>query len=258
MTQAPAQPVTTAQHTALLRRHVVEVIRNAERNHPRSLQKAIGPSEVGHPCARRIAYKLYGFDEINDGDRWRTTVGTAVHAWLAETFEAADRAAGGGRYLVEHRVDPGGPEGTSDLFIRVLDLLSGTVTDWKIVGPTSLARYRTHGPSEVYRVQFHLYGKGMRRAGQDVRWVSMVALPSAGSLDDAVVWSEPFDESIADRALARLNDITLIAASLDVESDPGLLAAIPATPNRLCAWCPFYRYGSKDLARGCPGDSRPS
>lgn len=62
----------------------VEAIRHAIANHPRSLQRAIGPSEVGIECDRRLAYKLLGHPERDGGDGWLPTVGTGVHSWLEE------------------------------------------------------------------------------------------------------------------------------------------------------------------------------
>ena len=66
---------------------VYDVIRGAIANHPRSLQKRIGPSEIGTPCDRRIGYKLLGQEENPRGDAWKPTVGTAVHGWLERAFD---------------------------------------------------------------------------------------------------------------------------------------------------------------------------
>jgi len=79
---------------------VYDVIRGAIANHPRSLQKRIGPSEIGTPCDRRIGYKLLGQEENPRGDAWKPTVGTAVHGWLEKALEDANLAqviAAGGR-----------------------------------------------------------------------------------------------------------------------------------------------------------------
>ena len=101
-------------------------------------------------------------------------------------------------------------------------------------------------------------GKGQKRAGYEVRWVSIVSLPKAGKLSEMHVWSEPFREDLADWTLARYESLQLTIGALDIGADLGRLAAIPAAPSRLCPWCPWYRHGSTDLGRGCPGDSQPS
>ncbi len=71
------------------------VIRHAAANAPRSLQSALGPSEVGLPCRRRLAYRLLDWldEKPNpDSDPLPSTMGTAYHAWLAEAFERANEA----------------------------------------------------------------------------------------------------------------------------------------------------------------------
>ncbi len=262
-----ADELDVAQHAATLRNHVLAVIHHAAVNDPRSLQTHMGPSEIGEECARQLAYKLLDQPVVNVPDPWRSVVGRAVHAWLATTFEAADVAAGGGRYLVEQPVDPGKHPGTSDLFVLgssslddeeiavVLDRLEGTVADWKIKSKTQLAKVRRFGPTQRERVQLHMYGKGQRRAGEKVRFVSLVALPQSGTLSDCYVWSEPYNEAAADWAIRRLAEITDAAISLDVIEHPERFAAIPAAPSALCPWCPFFLPGSSDLGRGCPGST---
>ncbi len=254
-------------HAALLRDHLMGVIRNAALNDPRTLQKALGPSEIGDECQRKIAYKLLGVEETNVSDPWPTTVGTAVHAWLAETFEAME-AKHPGRYLIEQRVHPGGDiSGSNDLFLQgassedsedvavVLDKVSGTVADWKCKGVSGMKRVRQHPPGQGYRLQAHLYGKGQKAAGYPVRWVSIVSLPKAGTLREMHVWSEPFREDLADWTLARFEALQLTIGALEVGEDLARLAAIPAKSSGLCPWCPYYRFRSTDLGRGCPGDS---
>ena len=63
---------------------------HAIENHPRSQQRAIGPSEVGEPCARKLGYKLLGAPERPQQPAWKPTVGTATHAWLESVFDAAN------------------------------------------------------------------------------------------------------------------------------------------------------------------------
>lgn len=223
-------------------------------NHPRSQQKRIGPSELGHPCARRIGYKLLGQPERDTGPAWLPTVGTAVHAWLEEAFDADNLAHAAERnhqerWLVENRVSVGevnGVEvtGSSDLY----DRFTGTVIDHKVVGPTQLKKYKAHGPGDQYRSQGHLYGRGFTRAGLRVKRVMIVFLPRNGSLDDAYIWSETYDEQVALDALQRVTGISLVTAALG-HAALGHLEAVES----YCAMCPYLRRGSTDLAAGCPG-----
>lgn len=207
-------------------------------NNPRSLQRAIGPSEVGTPCVRRIGYKLVGTPATNQADTWLATIGTAVHAWLAETFNTD-------RFLVEHRVQvTEGLAGSIDLF----DKQTKTVIDWKVVGDTSLKRYKANGPGEQYRTQAHLYGVGLTNAGYEVEQVAIAFLPRGGSLRAMHLWSEPFNPQIAWEAINRLQ---LARASIE-SAGADALGLLPATESH-CHFCPFFLPGSTEVRTGCPG-----
>lgn len=245
-----AHPTLTGK-AAELAAHMVGVITAAANGEDRNRQVAIGPSEIGHPCARRLAYRMLDWPKTNpDTDPWPSVVGTAVHAWLAYALAQTNAD---GRYLIEQRVDTGTTRGTADLFIRTFDRLSGIVVDHKVPGSTAMQRYRKHGPGEQYRTQIHTYGYGLARAGETVTDVAIVFYPRSGRLDGIHVWTEPFDPAVAETATGRLVAITELVASLNVEDRPEMWGHIPATPSN-CAWCPWALAGSSDLARGCPGD----
>lgn len=233
---------------------VKQTIIHAATNAPRSLQTAIGPSEVGQPCLRRLAYKMLDVEPAStSGDPWRPTVGTAAHAWLADALLLANRELGHDRWVVEERVQITDTlAGSCD----ALDTQTHTVVDWKVVGPTSLKKYRSkRHPGEQYRKQLHLYGKGHRNAGRRVDHVAIVFLPSAGGLGDAYVWTEPYDEQVADDAIARL-DLLRLALTVSRANGHGLhdvIDGVPATPEHACVFCPHFRHGSTDLGVGCPG-----
>lgn len=238
-----------------LRDELLDIMRRAITDHPRSLQVAIGPSEIGHVCARRIGYKLLGFPEHAGDVNWKATIGTAAHAWEEDVFTADNerqpvRAAGQTRWLIEQRVCVGelGGEpifGHCDLFDRV----TGTSVDWKFVGPTQLKKYRAKGPGPQYRAQGHLYGRGWQRRGQHVRHVAVMFLPRDGALRDAVYWHEPYDEQVALDALQRAEGIVQATRALGVNALP-----ILPTADAFCSMCPFYKARSTDLTDGCPGD----
>ena len=81
--------------------------------------------------------------------------------------------------------------GSTDLF----DLHAGQTVDWKFVGQNSLKKYRAKGPSDTYRVQAHLYGRGWERRGCKVNAVSILFLPAqSAAWGDHFWWSEPYDE----------------------------------------------------------------
>lgn len=230
-----------------LQRELLAVIHSAQDNAPRSLQKSIGPSEVGTPCVRRIGYRLAEVEEVNRPDSWLATIGTAVHTWLAESFNAT----GIEDYLVENRVQVSDElAGSVDLYIRDKKL----ILDWKIVGETALAKYKRQGPGEQYRTQVHLYGMGYRNAGHEVEHVGIAFLPRGGSLRGMHIWAEPYQEAIANAGIERLQ----LAKSVIANGGSKNLNLLPAVEAN-CHYCPYFLPASTNLAVGCPGpDSKPN
>lgn len=243
---------------AVLGAELLEEIRRSIDDHPRSQQVEIGPSEVGHPCARRIGYKLLGFPERPGPPNWKATVGTYCHSGLEEVFDGVNQRTataendmlGQERYLIEETLYCGqiGPQplmGHCDLYDRVTD----TVVDWKTVGPTQLKKYKAKGPGEQYRVQAHIYGRGWTLRGFPVQRVAVMFLPRNGELAEAVWWTEPYDEAIALAGMQRAEGIAIATSALGN-------AALPTLPtaDAWCSLCPFFKAGSTDLAVGCPGD----
>lgn len=219
-----------------LRGTIIGVVRNASNNAPRSLQKSIGPSQVGTPCDRQLAYEMDGTAPNREAysDPWPSIVGTATHAWLDKAFTADNaRLVAEGkvpRWHLERRVHVGfGLQGSCDCF----DELTGTVLDWKILGNTTYAKYTKEGPSETYRVQAHCYGLGYVQAGFDVKKVGIGFFGRAKRLNDLHIWSEDFDINIALRALARMRNVQTL---LDNGGNPRMLKA---TPGAACFFCNF-------------------
>lgn len=240
---------------------LTSLIAQAEANTPRSLQEAMGPSEAGEPCTRRLAYKMLHVTPCRERDiPWAAIQGTALHAWMAAVFQAENTKLGRERYLIEHRVTPATPHdirtmslpsdlsGSCDLFDRD----TGTAHDWKLTSPRRLQHYINHGPGQVYRIQGHLYGRGLTNAGETVRTVSVVFLPRAASLSGLHVWSEPYDPRIAEQALERLASIRDALFALEPNKHAGRWGLFPTAPET-CRFCPWLKPGSRYLATGCPG-----
>lgn len=233
-----------------LRDELLDGIRHAIDNHPRSLQTRIGPSEVGVECDRRIAHKLLGTPERKRSAPWRPTVGTAVHAWLEAAFLAENERLGRDRYLVETTVTVGVVNGvpltgSADLY----DTDHEVVVDWKIVGTASLRSKRSNGPGATYETQLALYGKGFADLGRPVQSVAICFLPSAGELSEAVWWSQPYDEGLALAALVRLARIDTAVRGLGERALPLL-----STHDSFCRFCPWLDESrGPDNVHGCPG-----
>jgi len=221
------------------------IIRDAIVNHPRSQQVEIGPSEVGLDCTHCLALKIAGVEEVRDpDDSWLATVGTAFHSWLQATFNAYDDQfkPAARRFLTEMRVEVGEVDGrmisgSCDLY----DRHEASVTDWKLVGITTLKAVRKlkeQGDTKaVYRRQGHLYGKGAIARGLPVERIRVAYLPRNGrfGLREAVVFDEPYDEQIALDALARANAVA------DTTHAIGLKQFVPMAPRAEgCYSCPRY------------------
>lgn len=242
----PGDPLATS---------VIDTVKRAAAHAPRSLQSAVGPSELGTPCRRKLAYKVLDWPAKpnSDTDPWASVIGTATHAWMADTYAAENRKirplSKPNRYLIEHRVHlPSGISGSCDLFDRD----TGTVIDWKVTGLPRLKEYRKNGPGQQYRVQAHLYGFGMQLAGERVERVAIVFLPRGGRIDMLYPWSEPYDPQVAVDALKRYQAIRDFHATVNPEQHPDRWQLLP-TADAHCTYCPFYLPGSADLSKGCPG-----
>ncbi|WP_327655732.1 hypothetical protein [Streptomyces sp. NBC_00483] len=254
---AHGKPVAEPTPGDVIARQIRQLINDTANNAPRSRQRRIGPSEVGNPCDRALAYKSMDWPKAPGADRepWASVQGTALHTWLAELFEQRD--PNGERYLVEQRVtvhqgytEDATIAGSADLY----DRLTGTVYDWKCVSPTSLAKYRRHGPGDQYRIQANLYGLGMENAGEAPKRVAIVFLPRQYRLEP-YVWVDEYRRDVALAAIARLQRIREQLLAVDPEANPAAWAAFPTSPDAKCFFCDWYQRGSTDLATGCPGST---
>jgi hypothetical protein len=220
------------------------IIEAAIASAPRSLQKRIGPSELGAPCQHCLAAKLAGWPRKEQGGSWLPAIGTAVHAYLegiftrqeADLMARAGTPGGGHRYRMEQKITVGtvgGVEitGSTDL----LDEWSRCVVDWKIVGDTTLTKVKAKGPSEVYRRQANLYAKGWNDADVPIEYVAICFLPrNKPSLSQGIFWHEPHDRTLAVETLDRVDRLaqTLdILASISIEARDTHIRSLPRDPD---------------------------
>lgn len=213
---------------------IEQVFQRAIRHDPRSLQKRIGPSEVGEPCTRALAHKLHGDDEPERQLPTKAWVGTAIHAELLEKIiPAADPTKA--MYFTEQRVSVGEINGTEitgscDLF----DWQSGTVIDVKTKGKSTLDGHKRHGPGEKYRIQAHLYGRGWQRRGYTVNTVAFWFIGRDSEWSERLWWHEPYDEQVAIDALARATAVAQLVDAIGIEQT---VSMYPQCDDRYCAWC---------------------
>jgi hypothetical protein len=239
---APHKPNIT------LGRELASIIHDAGVWTPRAKQVAIGPSEMGHECTRRLAYKLLDWEQVNvsQSSNWASQVGSAIHSHLADIFRKKEG------YEVEQKVTIRGQlAGTVDLF----DTVRGIVIDWKTTGHSKLQEYRKSGATQQHITQVQLYGYGKALTGAKVHKVALAYLPTSGTLDDLHLDLHDYDESLALAALARVDDIHALMAQLNIEDNPSMWDVIPKVANRNCNWCPYFLPYSKESAKGCAGDT---
>lgn len=244
-------------HVAKLIAELDAVIEGHVAGQPRSQQKRIGPSEMGHPCDLRIGYRLLGHPQTNKNQPlpWKPWIGTRVHEGLEEVFAHANMAQpnwsvdGEDRYRLEERVAVG--RVGQNTITGVCDFFhNGVVIDWKIVGANALRRYKTaQDPGEQYRTQVHLYGLGWENAGHTVTHVAIYFLPRDQEWKQRYIWAEPYDRQIALNAIERADAIAQLV-------NKGGTAALGLLRRHgsYCQSCPWFKANSKDLTRGCPGD----
>lgn len=220
----------------MVQQDYLQVMKDGMARHPRSLQKMIGPSEIGGECERRLLRKLAQVEEPERQPPWKPAVGTACHNQQEEWF---GHESYGGRWLTEEKVyvgDIGGfpVVGSTDLF----DTWTGGVIDHKFVGKSRLVIYRNHGPSQVYRCQAHIYGVGWAAAGYTVRYVMIAFVPRDGELSETTFWVEEFRPDVARWAMDRANYLWWQLQQNGLES---ALALYPQCQDKYCPWCQMER-----------------
>lgn len=233
-----------------IKEELVEIIQWADSQSERSRQAGIGASEIGMECSRRLAYRIAGIPAAHKRmDGWPAIVGTAIHAWVEKAVKGFTAAHNDGSdWLTELTVlaDPliGGH---TDLF------RPGLVLDWKFPSTDNLKKMIKDGWSQQYRIQLHTYGKGHEDAGRPVERVGIAAIARQGSLRSVYVKTEPYDRSVAQWGIDRVYKIG--GYLIEHEADPERFENIPATPSRLCGYCPWWQRNMITGAteHGCPG-----
>lgn len=214
-----------------LQRKIVALVTDASNGAARNLQKAIGPSEIGHPCPRNVAYKVAGVPkQPNFQDPLPSVLGVAFHTWM-ETHLPRDE------WIPESRVHVTSTlAGHSDAYHRP----TRTVVDWKLLGRTIHSDWTGGYVSDQYRVQAHSYGLGFYNAGFPVDRVAVAVFCRAKPLADLYVWSEPWDYRVAQQAIDRLEIIrSYVNATGAGEHNVMPLREIPAVAGGGCYFCPY-------------------
>jgi hypothetical protein len=244
----------TDPFSRMLKQKLIEIILWADKQNPRSRQVAIGPSEIGDQCDRRIGYRIAQAEPCNtDFDPWAAIVGTALHSWLDQAVQLWMSEHGTKDWATETTLSMSEfVEGHSDLYSHEFQ----AVIDWKGAGPDVMRKLRRDGPSAGYMIQTHIYGYGFEQRGWPVKKVALAFLPRAGWLKDMYVWSADYDPKIAMAALDRLYRIARTLVDLDVLNQSHRWQQVDAVPSNACGFCPWYDPG-RDAERGADGTGCP-
>ena len=245
----------TGEHpfNVMLKQKLTDIITWYDQENPRSKQQAIGPSEIGDPCDRRIGYRLANIPAVNTRfDPWAGIVGTALHSWLEKAVSAWVETQTSREWFTETTLHLNEfVEGHADLYH------DETVIDWKSASKDVITHARNHGPSVGYMIQTHIYGYMFELAKRPVKRVALVFLPRAGWLHEMYVWSAPYDRSVAENALNRMYRIAQQVLDLDTLTQSHMWEQIDAHPGKGCGYCPwFHARRDPELAAdhtGCPG-----
>ena len=204
----------------------------------RSQQKTLGPSEVGHPCLRKLAYGLLQTPKSNSySDPLPSVVGTGAHSRMEEFARRANARLGRPRGLPEFKVTVReGLTGTCDL----VDLDTMTAIDWKFPGTSGMAKYSSKGPSEQYHMQAHLYGRGLRNVGIPIERVAIAFIPRGGQLKHSHLWTEPYNDALVDSMLNTIDDTIALIEGYGMRKHLDEISRIPVTTQD-CWLCPYHR-----------------
>lgn len=218
----------------------------------RSQQVALGCSEIGDPCQRKIAMTMAGLPRVNfASDPWPSIVGTSVHTWLETAVNAYQLHHGTQGWLTELEVMASDwLPGHIDLYHRGM----GLVLDLKNPSRDNHRKMKREGIGDRYFAQIQGYGKGVKRSGRPVKRVGILSIPRDGNLTELWCKTFPFDEPFIDTKIAELEALGRTIFDLGVLEHPERWAQIPPTPSRLCGWCNHYNFSLKAPgADGCPG-----
>lgn len=235
-----------------LKAEFTTMIRWHEEFAPRTMQVALGPSDLGTECDRRLAYKIAGIAGFNRGDPWAAFVGSAIHTRIEGVIRKYAKEHGG-TWLIEERIVV-----TPEISGRADLIRDNMVIDIKSASPDVIKKLPDTGPRGSYLPQIHSYAWGLNQAGHRIDKVAFVFVPRSGRLDDMWVWVDAYRPEIAEAALKRVYGFARRLGEMDILNNPHLWETVPATPDYMwCQFCPLMNRGmSPDepaTDKGCPG-----
>lgn len=210
---------------------VARQLTDVETASERSQQEEIGWSEVLN-CERALGYRLSGTWPTEQPDLWPAIRGTALHELI---LGAAEAAIGEQNCELELPVSYRGVPGHVDLIIfhppMIVDVKTTTLANaeaWAANDDFLLPKWtQTMGYAAGAVDEGYVDEEGLQ--------VALLVVPVDGRFADWRIWSRPFDRSMADAAVDRLEDIRRRLEAGGVE---GLRRQ---RPYAFCkSWCKFF------------------
>ena len=174
---------------------LMKALMGYDQSRARSQQTELGVSSIGG-CRRKVWFHLQGEPKTNPTIKLPALMGTAIHTMIEAAITDMDWD---NEYQLEREVAYGGLMGHIDLFIPSV----GAVVDWKTTKKSGLDYF----PKTQQRWQVQLYGYLLSKNGEEVKTVSLVAIPRDGDERQIKIHTEQYDEAIALEALAWLEDV---------------------------------------------------
>lgn len=197
---------------------LMKALTQYDNNRARSQQKELGVSSIGG-CRRKVWFNLNDYPKTNETLRLPAMMGTAIHKLIEDAITAEDWD---NNYQLEREVVYNGLMGHVDLYIPSV----GAVVDWKTTKKAGLDYF----PKLNQRWQVQLYGYLLSKNGEDVKTVTLVAIPRDGDERQIKIHTEEYNEAIALEALAWLEEVR---NSKDVPAPENF-------PAFCSLYCPYY------------------
>lgn len=214
---------------------LIRALKNYDASRPRSQQEEVGPSAI-YGCERQVYHQLKGTPKTNkDTKILQALLGTFIHEGIEKAIASEDPF--GDNFLKEIGVRQGDLPGHIDLYVKNHAVL----VDWKT---STKSKIKSSFPTAQYIYQVQVYGYLLKHdKGEDVKKVSIVAVPRDGTEDDIAEFIGDYDEEIALKGIAWLDAIRKIVA------EDGR-APEPQKSKTFCKfYCPWFDESAKV---GCP------
>ncbi|MBX6421744.1 MAG: hypothetical protein IRZ06_12170 [Nevskia sp.] len=209
---------------------IVRELTAVEELSERSQQEEIGWSEILN-CERALGYKMSRTWPSEQPDLWPAIRGTRLHQAILDVAATVF----GDNCEIEFPVSYRGVPGHVDLLIfdppMVVDVKTTTLANaeaWAANDDFLTAKWtQVMGYAAGAIAEDYVDEEGLQ--------VALLVVPVDGTFSDWRIWSRPFDRSMADRAVDRLEDIR---RRLDAD---GVDALWRQRPWAFCkSWCRFF------------------